>query len=276
MSQLGTGQMGNASHDRALEADFGQVEQQLSKGQHYLEQTNEGYEPADAAQDQNVGDTERILSMAAGAGLAAVGLVRGRWGGLLLSALGAGLAWRGYSGRCQCYAALGINTANHNPATAVPAQHGVKVEKKIIIDRSPDELYRFWRKLENLPQVMSHLKKVESVDSQCSHWVAKGPLGKEIEWHAEIINEREPELIAWRSLPGGHIDTAGSVHFNRAPHGGTELTLSMKYNPPAGKIGAQIAEWLGDGLEQMLDEDLNRFKKTMETGAMDYASTANA
>jgi uncharacterized membrane protein len=214
---------------------------------------------------------ERILSMAAGAGLAGLALARRRWDGLLLGAMGAGLLWRGYTGRCQCYAALGINTADHNPATAVPAQHGVKIEKTIKIHRPPEELYRFWRDLENLPQVMGHLKKVERIDSQRSHWVANGPLGKQVEWDAEIINERADDLIAWRSLPGGDIDTAGSVHFNRTADGGTELTLSMKYNPPAGKIGAQIVDWLGDGLEHKLDEDLKRFKATMESRAMEHS-----
>jgi uncharacterized membrane protein len=231
----------------------------------------EGYAPAHGGQGQNVGDMERILSMVAGAGVAAVGLARRHWDGLLFGALGAALAWRGYTGRCQCYAALGINTAEHNPATAVPSQQGVKIEKKIRINRSPEELYQFWRDLKNLPHVMAHLKKVEPIDSQRSHWIAKGPFGKEIEWDAEIINERPPELIAWRSLPGGSIDTAGSVHFNGTPAGGTELTLSMKYNPPAGKIGAKLVDWLCDGLEQKLDEDLNRFKTTMESGVVAQA-----
>ncbi len=40
----------------------------------------------------------------------------------------------------------------------------------------------------------------------------------------------------------------------------------MKYNPPAGRIGAHIASLLGEGLETKLDEDLNTFKQVMETG----------
>jgi uncharacterized membrane protein len=219
-----------------------------------------------------VGDGERILSIAAGAGLAAYAFARSRWDSLIAGAIGAGLLWRGYTGRCQCYAALGIDTSEHNPATAVPAQRGVKIEKTIKINRPPEELYRFWRNLENLPQVMGHLKRVEPIDSQRSHWVANGPFGKEVEWDAEIINERLDDLIAWRSLDGGHIDTAGSVRFNRTADGGTAFTLSMKYNPPAGKIGAHIANLLGDGLEHKLDEDLRRFKSTMESAAMERSS----
>jgi uncharacterized membrane protein len=264
--------MGSFTGRRALEEEHFRAEQLRSWRQHRSAKSDhEGYERAGAGPGQNVGDMERILSAAAGAGLAGLGLARGRWDGLLLGAIGASLIWRGYTGRCQCYAALGINTAEHNPATGVPAQQGVKIEKTIKINRPPEELYRFWRNLENLPQIMQHLKKVEPIDAQRSHWVAKGPFGKEVEWDAEIINERADDVIAWRSLPGGNIDTAGSVHFNRTADGGTDLTLSMKYNPPAGKIGAKLADWLGDGLEKKLDEDLNQFKTTMESRAMEHS-----
>jgi uncharacterized membrane protein len=233
--------------------------------------------PSKESAEKNVGDTERLLSVAAGAGLAALGLMRGRLSGLALGAMGAGLVYRGLTGRCQCYAALGINTARHNPAVGVPAQHGYKVERTITVDRPADELYRFWRHLENLPKVMRHLKHVEPIDHEHSHWVAEGALGKDVEWDAEILNERENELIAWRSLPGGDVDTAGSIHFKPLGHNGrTQVTLSMKYNPPAGKLGAQAAALFGEGLEQKLDEDLKCFKQVMETGMAPAPSVSPA
>lgn len=242
------------------------------------EMADEGFRPSKSPQ-HNVGNTERVLSAAAGAGLAALGLKRGGLSGLALGALGAGLVWRGMTGRCQCYAALGINTAEdgHSPAIGVPAQRGCKVEKTITVSRPASELYRFWRRLENLPKVMRHLKNVEQIDHERSHWVAEGALGKDVEWDAEIHNERENELIAWRSLPGGDIDTAGSVRFKTIENNGrTEVTLSMKYNPPAGKLGAQIASLFGEGLEEKLDEDLCRFKQVMETGMEPAPSEASA
>jgi uncharacterized membrane protein len=137
----------------------------------------------------------------------------------------------------------------------------------ITVQRPAADLYRFWRRLENLPQVMRHLKYVEAVDEQHSHWKAEGAFGADVEWDAEILNERENEMIAWRSLPGGDVDTAGSIRFKPLERNrGTEVTLSMKYNPPAGKVGAQIASLFGEGLESKLDEDLARFKEVMETG----------
>ena len=176
---------------------------------------------------------------------------------------------RGITGHCHGYEALGIDTAKHSPAAAMSASQGVKIEKEIIVHRSPEDLYAFWRDVENLPHVMQHLHQVDAIDSQRSRWVAKGPLGTIVEWEAETINEREGELIAWRSLPGGDIDTAGSVRFKSLGHDrGTLVSISLKYNPPAGKVGATIASLLGSGLQQELDRDMRGFKSYMEAGEL--------
>jgi uncharacterized membrane protein len=267
MSHLEPGAFGGTMGSTDYEAHYSQTTPITDVGCRIF--SREGTEPAAGAAcgRQNVGGMERVVSVIAGLGLAASGLKRGRTSGLLLSAMGAGLVWRGLSGRCQCYAALGINTAEHNPATAVPAGEGFKLERTLIVNRSPEELYEFWRRLENLPQVMRHLKYVETADDEHSHWKAEGAFGADVEWDAEILNDRKNELIAWRSLPGGDVDTAGSVHFRPLGQGdATEVTLSMKYNPPAGKVGARVASLLGEGLEQKLDDDLSRFKEVMETG----------
>jgi uncharacterized membrane protein len=227
-----------------------------------------GFQPREPGQAPvNVGFFERLFSAAAGAGLAFHGLTNARRGGLLLGALGGALLYRGLRGRCSCYAALGLDTARHNDATVIPAQQGDKVEKSVVVNRSPAELYSFWREVENLPRIMQHLQKVESLDRTKSHWVACGPLGKRVEWDAEIFNDRENEVIAWRSLPGSQVDTAGSVHFKPLGHDrGTAVTVSLKYNPPAGKLGAWLATLLGDNPKAMIEEDLRNFKRMMEAG----------
>jgi uncharacterized membrane protein len=193
--------------------------------------------------------------------------MRGQASGIVLTAIGASLIYRGMTGHCYAYEALGVNTAEQGSATAVPAQDGYKVEKSITISRPAGEIYQHWRNLEDLPRFMRHLKSVEERDPIHSHWIANGALGKDLEWDAEIINERENELLAWRSLPGGDVDTAGSIRLQSLSHGrGTEVTVTMKYNPPAGKIGAHVASWFGDGLKRKLDDDLRRFKQILETG----------
>src|SRR5262245_43222937 len=106
----------------------------------------------------NVGDAERWASVIGGAALTIFGLRRFSPSGLILALSGGGLVYRGLTGHCPCYAALGLNTAKAKaPATSVPAGQGVKVEKSITINRSAEVLYRFWRRFENLPRIMHHL-----------------------------------------------------------------------------------------------------------------------
>jgi uncharacterized membrane protein len=137
----------------------------------------------------------------------------------------------------------------------------------VTINRSPEEIYRFWRNLENLPQFMNHLKSVTVQDESHSHWVAKGPAGTEVEWDAEIIADTPNEMIAWRSLPGATVDNAGTVRFEPAPGGrGTVVRVALKYDPPAGVVGATIAKLLGEAPEKQIPVDLHRIKQLLETG----------
>lgn len=214
----------------------------------------------------NVSQAERWASLAGGGMLACYGLSKGSGSGLVLAALGGSLMYRGLSGNCQLYQALGISTAEHNRHTSIPAGQGIKFEESVTIDRSPPELFRFWRNLENLPRVMRHLKSVENRPDGRSHWVAEGPTG-DVAWDAEIIRERANEMISWRSLPGSSVDTAGSIHFRQAPGDrGTEVTVTLSYNPPAGRVGASLAWLIGQDPKRQVREDLHTFKQIMEAG----------
>ncbi len=172
------------------------------------------------------------------------------------------------TGQCQLYQAMGIDTScQHNEATAVPAKHGVKVEKAFTINRSAEDLFDYWIKLENLPKIMRHLKSVEQLEGNRSRWVAEGPMNVSVQWDAETIVQSRPDVISWRSLPGAQVDNAGSVHFKSLDHDrGTMVKVSLKYDPPGGKVGAAIAWLFGQDAEQQLDEDLRRFKSVMEAG----------
>lgn len=219
----------------------------------------------------NVGELERRVSAVGGGALTLYGLTRRSLPGLLLAIAGGGLLYRGATGHCATYAALGVNTAGESqgqsPVASVPHQGGVKVEKAVTVDKSPEELYRFWRDFENLPRFMDHLESVKALGDKRSHWVAKAPLGMSVAWDAEIINEVEDKLIAWRSLEGADIGNAGSVRFTPAPDGrGTEVKVTLEYDPPGGAIAAAFAKLLGEEPAQQVQEDLRRFKRVMEAG----------
>jgi uncharacterized membrane protein len=234
------------------------------------EQIDRGEAPQGYARDLNVGEVERWASAIGGGALAIYGLTRGTYGGVALALLGASLVYRGTTGHCHMYDALGVNTAageGDNPFVSVEGGHGVKVERSVTINKSPEELYRFWLNFENLPRFMDHLEEVRVTGDGRSHWVAKGPAGTSVTWDAESYNLKENEMIAWRSLEGSQVANAGSVHFNAAPGGrGTEVRVVLKYDPPAGVLGAWVAKLFGEAPEQQIEEDLQRFKQLMEAG----------
>lgn len=224
-------------------------------------------------QNINVGETERIASAIGGGALALYGLTRGSIGGIVLALVGGAFVYRGTTGHCNVYEAAGVNTADklsgRNPAVSVPGNRGIKVEKSVTINKSPAELYTFWRNFENLPRFMDHLESVKSTgaDGKRSHWVAKAPAGTTVEWDAEVINDKPNELIAWRSLENADVDNAGSVRFKEAAAGrGTEVKVSLEYDPPGGIVGATIAKLFGEEPSQQIEEDLRRLKRVMETG----------
>jgi uncharacterized membrane protein len=219
---------------------------------------------------------ERWLSMVAGGALAAYGLNRRALPGGTAALAGAALLYRGATGHCDVYQALGINRADrHGTGTKADwgsdtrqqlgGSAGIHVEETITINKPVSEVYRFWRNFENLPKFMKHLDSVAQREAGISHWVAYGPAGTKVEWDARIINEIDDKLIGWQSLEGSMISTAGSVSFREAGRG-TEVRVHLQYNPPAGRLGAAVAWLFGEEPNAQIREDLRRFKQLMETG----------
>lgn len=237
--------------------------------------TNIGTGEAGGGSGTNVSEMERWASAIGGGALAVYGLSRvlsgGTLGGAVLALVGGALVYRGTTGHCNMYEALGINTARAegagNPVVSVSPTRGIKVEKSVTIMKSPEDLFRFWRRFENLPRFMNHLESVTTTSGGRSHWVARAPAGTTVQWDAEVYNEKENELIAWRSLDGADVDNAGSVRFEPTAGGGTTVSVTLRYDPPGGALGAAVARLFGENPEQQIEEDLNRFKQVMETGA---------
>lgn len=210
----------------------------------------------------NVGRIERGISLAAG--LAMISFILRRQPDTKISVpLGveAGyMLYRGATGNCVFYRMLEIKRA----------EQGVYAKRSVTINLPREQLYRIWRNFENLPRFMNHLQRVdvdEATGGTRSLWVSKAPLGQEVQWEAEMTEERENEYIAWRSLPGSIVRSMGSVLFEDAPGGrGTIVTIEMQYNPPAGSMGAAFSKLFGEEPGQQLRDDLRHFKQMMETG----------
>jgi uncharacterized membrane protein len=145
--------------------------------------------------------------------------------------------------------------------------------KAITIRRSPEEVYQFWRDFRNLPRFMSHLESVAVVDARRSHWTARGPAGRPVEWDAELIDDQPNQRLRWRSLPGASVSNSGTVRFQPAPGGrGTEVRVDIDYAPPAGELGSFVARLFGQEPSQQVQADLRKVKQILETGEVTRSS----
>ena len=171
----------------------------------------------------------------------------------------------GYVAQCAVADFAGALRLQRDPERTMDT--GVDFKVAVTVRASREDVYTLWRDFENLPAFMFHLDSVETTGDTRSHWKAKGPAGKSIEWDAEITEDRPDELIAWRSLEGATIENAGTVRFVDAPRDqGTEIHLEMRAAVPGGKMGALVGKVFGEEPQAQAKDDLRRFKQVMETG----------
>lgn len=149
---------------------------------------------------------------------------------------------------------------------------GIEVRESIVVDKPAAELYSFWRRLENLPRIMSHLESVTEMGTR-SHWKAKAPLGLSVEWDATVTEDRPNEVIAWRSDDNAQVPNEGSVRFSgvgaKSVHNPyTIVSVSLTYHPPLGPVGAAVAKLFGEEPTQQIRDDLQNFKQSVESGTL--------
>jgi len=141
-----------------------------------------------------------------------------------------------------------------------------RIHESFTIMKSPEELYRFWRDLSNLPRFMRNVRSVDS-DSPRSHWVVGGPGDRTWEWDAEIVRDEPGRVISWRTIGDADVRHSGVVTFRPATGGrGTVVEVEFEYDPPGGTAGAALARLFGTRPKEDVREDLRRFKQLVETG----------
>jgi uncharacterized membrane protein len=223
---------------------------------------------------RNVGGAERVLSTVGGGALALAGLRRRGVGGFALAALGAALLHRGATGRCAVYGALGVSTADdetgtdelRSEAATVNARRAVKVEQSVTIAAPRVQVYDSWRDFASHPRFMTHVSEVTPLVDGRTRYTAR-VAGQEIAWTSEIVRDLPGELLSWKTLEGSDMLHAGSVNFRDTADGlGTVVTLAMDYEPIGGRAGHALSRVLGIAPEQIVRDDLSRFRALMERG----------
>jgi uncharacterized membrane protein len=129
----------------------------------------------------------------------------------------------------------------------------------IIVGREAGDAYRLWSEIERFPEVMPHVQSVTTTGEGQSHWVTAGPLGRTVEWDAEITRLDPDKRIAWHSTRDGEVRTSGQVTFNPLPDAQTEVTVVLQYATSVLRDTAARA-WT----RQALEEDLRSFKAHLE------------
>jgi uncharacterized membrane protein len=148
---------------------------------------------------------------------------------------------------------------------ALPYGYGIKLKKEILINCAPEELYNFWRDLSNLSSLCDNVLSVQTVNATRSHWTLRAPGGIKLEWDADITIDRKNKMIGWRSRNRADLDNAGYVRFEPAAMGrGTVVRIALRYNPPAGKLGAILSSVAGENPSSEVERALQRLKERME------------
>jgi uncharacterized membrane protein len=162
-------------------------------------------------------------------------------------------------------AALDVYSSQQLMATQFAEAPRIAATQEVTINSTPAELYRFWKRVENLPRFMEHLQSVSKVDARVSHWVAKAPAGASVEWDTEIVDDQPERRIGWRTLPSSPVTHEGLVSFEPASGGrGTLVRLEMLYVPPAGKVGVWIARLFGAEPALQVANDLRRLAQLVK------------
>ncbi len=194
----------------------------------------------------------------------------GALGGLALTAWGLGR--RGLSGT---FAVLGgallgtraFTNLGMKRLTGLGAgRRAITLHKDITVNAPVDEVFAYWREMQNFPRFMTHVDEVIPGAQGRSHWKVRGPAGLHFEWDAVITKYVPNEVLAWKSVEGTAVENLGVIHFEPTPRGGTRLDIRLSYNPPAGAIGHAFAKLLGADPKKQMDDDLLRFKSLLERG----------
>lgn len=204
-------------------------------------------------QYQNIGLTERMVSMFLGGALISRNITRPFKSPFLY---GAYLSYRGLTGHCLLYERLGIDATNPK---------AINIRGEFEIDRKPAEVYAYWHNVENLPGSIRHLLNVKVADESLADWKSK-ILNKmfSLNWDVEIVKDEPGYLIGWRSAHGNILGHVGKVTFEESRNGGTLLKVVLSYHPAAGGVGIALGKILNPYLEYLLKKEIKSFKHTIE------------
>lgn len=213
----------------------------------------------------NLMQVDRWGYVAAGVALLAWGLRRRGLVGGSAGGIAAWLMYQAYTGNNPMFEPLDIRVNRHPGETG--ARETIVIDDALTVGKPREEVYRFWRNLQNLPRFAPWVRRVDVLDERRSEWEVEGPHGGVVHWESEITRDTPNEEIEWRTTANRSIANFGSVSFRDAPAGrGTIVRVHLEYVSPAGSLGAAVARLMGRAPQSMVEQSLRSLKQLLEAG----------
>ena len=148
---------------------------------------------------------------------------------------------------------------------------------RVVIARSPTDVYAFWRRPTNLVMVFRILQTVEMYEGGKSFWTLRSQNGEAIGWECLPVLDETEKKLEWRAAADAPVYSSLSVAFSPVD-AGTELIVEWTVtgrNSADPQLPA-IEGFLDENAQRMLDDDLRRLKNSLEAEGARLAAEAQA
>jgi uncharacterized membrane protein len=146
-----------------------------------------------------------------------------------------------------------------------PAADDNTIQASVVIQRTAQEIFSFYRDFSNLPRFLGDVMAIEQIDRMTSRWTIQGPLGIRVNWTVKVVEERPDELIRYETVTSPGLRTCWEIHFVPGREGGeTEVREVMK--APFGRLGRAALALIGKSPAEEVSANLHRLKQVIETG----------
>lgn len=145
--------------------------------------------------------------------------------------------------------------------------HGqVNFKKQILIQRTREEVYAFFREFRNLKLILPQIEAINPIDIGKKHWEVHIRSRKE-KYRTEIIvvKEKHNEFLGWSTGKDAFIYHTGRIELRKGTvEGITVLNFVFSYTPPGGKLGSKLFRMFNSILERHIDRALYKVHKIIE------------
>ena len=146
------------------------------------------------------------------------------------------------------------------------------IEERIVIERSVEDVFAFYRDFRHLPDFLGDVVRVEVTGERTSRWTIRAPLGLALHWTVVVTDMRPNAFIAYRT-ERATAPARWEVSFSPGAEPGTTLVREAM-SMPGGFIAAAALAAIGKPPAREMRANLRRLKELLETGhvtTMDYA-----